>query len=60
MRTNPRPGTMVQVWYRKSMAALMPHHGKFGRVLATGRGTPRNHVIEIDGEPVVVPCGNLR
>ena len=40
---------------------FMPLHGRFGivRIVARGGG-PRNHGVEIDGEIVAVPCGNLR
>jgi hypothetical protein len=38
----------------------MPHHGKTGTVLTAGKGKPRNHLIDIRGTRVAVPCGNLR
>jgi hypothetical protein len=38
----------------------MPHHGKTGTVLMPGKGKPRNHLIDIRGIRVAVPCGNLR
>lgn len=59
MILNPRIGAVYQVWYRKS-ARHLPLHGRCGRAVIAGRGTPRNHGIEIDGRLRVVPCGNLR
>lgn len=59
MMINPRPGQTVQVWYRQSNRS-MPHHGKTGTVLTAGKGKPRNHLIDILGIRVAVPCGNLR
>jgi hypothetical protein len=61
MIVHPRIGQRVRVHYRKAVAALMPLHGRTGRVVirATGPG-PRNHGVELDGGGVVaVPCGNL-
>lgn len=61
MIVHPRPGSTVQVWYRKDRAGSMPHHGQLGtvRIAAKGPG-PRNHGIELDGRMVIVPCGNIR
>lgn len=61
MLVHPKPGQVVQVWYRKQVAAWMPWHGRLGvvRIVAKGPG-PRNHGIEIDGRLIVVPCGNIR
>lgn len=61
MIVHPRVGQRVRVHYRKAIAAMMPLHGRTGRVAikATGPG-PRNHGVELDGGGmVVVPCGNL-
>jgi len=67
----PRIGQVVQIWYRDAVRALMPHHGKVGRVVLASRGRPRNHMVEVDscervGEHlavtrvrIVVPAGNL-
>lgn len=57
---SPRVGQQVQIWYRKDRAPHMPYHGKLGTVVISGRGKPRNHLVNIDGTDVVVPCGNLR
>lgn len=59
MLLSPRVGEMVRVWYRRSLRGLMLYHGRVGRVLVSGRGKPRNHLVRIGGEGVVVPCGNL-
>jgi hypothetical protein len=59
MLLNPRLGQQVQVWYRAELR-WMPYHGRIGTVVAAGRGKPRNHLLEIDGQRVVVPCGNVR
>jgi hypothetical protein len=56
----PRPGQVVQVHYRKSVAPFMPHHGRRGTVVISGRGKPRNHLVDLDGERVVVNAGHLR
>jgi len=61
MLLNPRKGQKVQVWYAKKKVGWMtPHHGKIGTVVIPVRSRPRNHIIDIDGELVSVPCGNLR
>jgi hypothetical protein len=60
MLTNPRIGSVVQVWYRVSFQEMMPHHGALGVVLFAKQKRPRNHVIDIKGVPAVVPFGNLR
>ncbi len=39
---------------------ITPFHGKLGEIVATGRGSPRNHLVRLDGGAmVIVPCGNL-
>ena len=60
MLLNPRMGQHVQVWYRKGLREIMPHHAKVGTVAVVCRGKPRNHGVLIDGQVVPVPCGNLR
>lgn len=60
MMANPRKGQTVRVWYKKSLAAEMPLHGKIGTVEIVSKGKPRNHGIRIDGALWVVPCGNLQ
>lgn len=62
MIVHPRMGQRVRIHYRKSIAALMPLHGRTGRVVVRSKGPgPRNHGIELDGSGgmVSVPCGNL-
>ena len=60
MIVNPRVGQIVQCWYAAKHAHRWPYHGKLGLVLIAGRSKPRNHLIDIDGKKVVVPCGNIR
>jgi hypothetical protein len=60
MLRNPRKDQAVLVWYRESLRVICRCHGKTGRVLAPGRGKPRNHLVEVDHEPVFIPAGNLR
>lgn len=59
MLTNPRMGQPVQIWYRADLRPLMPYQGMVGRVVIAGHGKPRNHGIEIDGQIVIIPAGNL-
>ena len=61
MLVYPKVGTPVQIWYKRSLAAWFPLHGRVGvvRVVAKGKG-PRNHGVLVDGQLYVVPCGNLR
>ena len=59
MITNPRINQKAMVWYRKSNQHL-PYHGKTGTIVKRSYGKPRNHLIEINGKCVVVPCGNLK
>lgn len=54
---NPKRGSIVQIWYRDKS---MPFHGRYARVVVAGTGKPRNHLVRVDGELVIVPCGNLR
>lgn len=61
MLSSPKVGQLVQCWYAKKFAHLWPYHGKVGVVRIVGRGPgPRNHGVEIEGQLVVVPAGNLR
>ncbi|HOI54891.1 MAG TPA: hypothetical protein PLP01_06550, partial [Phycisphaerae bacterium] len=55
-----RVGQGVQVWYGPHTREAMPWHGKAGTVVVSGRGRPRNHLVRIDGQQVIVPAGNLR
>jgi len=71
MICNPKLGDVVQVWYRTkpfdngipAPSTWMPWHGRTGTVVVVGRPrkrAPRNHGINIDGQLVGVPAGNLR
>lgn len=62
MIRNPRSGQRVQLWYRKSAASTMPHHGRIGTVVlvANGAGGPINAAVRLDDGCVVAPRGNLR
>jgi ribosomal protein L21E len=57
---NPRIGQTVRIHYNAKVAPHMPYHGKTGMVEIVSKGKPRNHGIRIDGELVVIPCGNLQ
>lgn len=59
MISSPRPGQRVRVHYAASYARLMPWHGRDALVVISGRGRPRNHLVDAEGHMVVVPCGNL-
>ena len=62
MILNPEPGDRVQVWYAARSRRQMPLHGKVGEVVISCTGSPRNHGVLVDGEPILraIPCGNLR
>ena len=60
MIANPRIGQSVQVWYRAALRDAMPWHGCVGIIEEVSHGKPRNHVVRIGGQRVIVPCGNLR
>ena len=60
MISNPHTGQAVQIWYGQRTRSMMPLHGRLGVVVIAGRGRPRNHVVLVDGERVIVPAGNLR
>ena len=57
---HPRIGQRVRIHHAKRPASITPHHGKAGvvRTVSGGPG-PRNVGVEIDGNMVVVPRGNL-
>jgi hypothetical protein len=60
MFVRPKVGDAVLLRYAESKRRLTAHHGRPGVVLAVSRGPgPRNHLIGVDGRPVVVPCGHL-
>jgi hypothetical protein len=56
----PKIGQVVRVHYAAKAAPHIPYHGKIGTVEVVCKGRPRNHGIRIDGELVVIPCGNLQ
>ncbi len=60
MIVNPRIGQRVRIHYRAAVSVHMPYHAHIGIVRIRGRGRPRNHGIEIDGQIISVPCGNLQ
>ena len=64
MMANPRIGQVVQVWYRAKVRDIMPFHGRLGTIRKVSkpdrRGSPRNHLVEIDDKLWSIPCGNLR
>ncbi|MBU1001636.1 MAG: hypothetical protein KKE73_03830 [Proteobacteria bacterium] len=56
----PAVGQRVRLHYNPKDASKMPHHGKAGAVVISGRGKPRNHLVRLDNGPlIVVPCGNI-
>lgn len=60
MLLNPKVGSRARIWYGKASRYFMPYHGMVCTVLKSGRGSPRNHLVELrDGRRVIVPCGNL-
>ena len=59
MMLNPRLGQQVQIKYRKKTCHHFPVHGKTGVIVTVGKGKPRNHLVDVDGELYIVPCGNL-
>jgi len=61
MMANPRAGQRVRIRYaaRKRRFMPLPLHDKVGTVVIVGKGKPRNHGVEIDGELYVIPCGQL-
>lgn len=59
---HPKIGQRVRVHYAQRAARYMPLHGKVGvvRIVTQGRAPgPRNVGVEIDGQIVVIPRGNL-
>lgn len=59
MLSNPKPGQAVLIWYGKQTRDVMLLHGRIGTVVHPGKGSQRNHLVEVDGAVHVVPCGNL-
>ena len=59
MYANPPQNARVRIHYRKGVAETMPFQGRIGTIRISGRGKPRNHLVEIDGKLAVIPCGNL-
>ena len=56
----PRPGQAVQLRYRKTLRELTGRHEVCGVVIAASIGPKqRNATVDIGGETVVVPRGNL-
>ena len=60
MLCNPRLGQRVRIHYRTVLRGALPLHGSVGIVRVVGKGKPRKHGVEIDGQLFVVPCGNLQ
>lgn len=60
MISNPRPGQAVRVRYSVKRWRTVPRwQDAVGRVVVPSRGRPRNHLVEIAGELIVIPAGNL-
>lgn len=68
MLSAPRVGQAVELRYRPGLRPLAPYHGCRGRVVISGRGKPRNHLVALEdgstelaevGTEVVVPAGHL-
>jgi len=60
MISNPRIGTPVIVRYKKSLKTWFPLEGKRGTIAIVCKARRcRNHGVLIDGQMVVIPCGNL-
>ena len=57
MICSPHVGQEVQLWYKNHE---MPLHGRIGIVRISGRGKPRNHLVRVGTDDIVVPCGNMR
>jgi ribosomal protein L21E len=56
----PSVGQQVRLHYRPSLARIMPFHGQTGTVQAESRGPgPRNVLVRLESDLVVVPRGNL-
>ena len=61
MISNPKPGQVVQVWYRVADQPTRPLHGKTGIIEVAARGHgPRNHAVRVDGVLHSIPAGQLR
>lgn len=60
MLTNPRIGQSAEIRYGPRLRPSMVHlHGRRGIVIVRSTGRPRNHLVQVDGNGYVVPCGNL-
>jgi hypothetical protein len=59
MLSNPKPGMRVKVRYNVRARATMPYHDRQGVVVAPSRKRPRNHLIAVGDELIIVPAGNL-
>ncbi len=57
--SSPKTGQPVRLRYAKKRAHLFHLHGAEGVVRVVGTGRPRNHGVEIGGEIVILPAGNL-
>ncbi len=57
---HPKVGQRVRIHYARAWAQFMPYHGQTGvvRIVARGPG-PRNVAVQLGGQMVVVPRGNL-
>jgi hypothetical protein len=56
----PRIGETVRVHYNAKVAKRARWHGCIGHIVAIGRGPgPMNIAVDVGGEGVVVPRGNL-
>lgn len=58
MIRHPKIGQQVQAWYAAANRWKARYHGKVGTLRIASAG--KNHGVEIDGELVVIPAGNLR
>ena len=60
MIVHPRIGQCVRLRYRLSLRRVAPYHDRTGIVVARSNGPgPRNHLVRIGEDLVVVPCGHL-
>jgi hypothetical protein len=57
----PQINQRVRLRYRKDLSSLYPHHGKYGRVVASATGPgPINALVLLDsGIRVIVNKGHL-
>jgi hypothetical protein len=60
MIVHPKIGQAVRLRYRK-LRRVAPYHDRTGTVMARSKGPgPRNHLVNIGGDLVIVPCGHLK